>query len=457
MKKFYLIVAGLCLALALLIGGSILIDKKLEKDSSFITDNIDMEKYASTSDSLKKKNSKNNGSFSEMEITGKEVKADNISKITDEHELILTDIGEIKVDAGLSEEEWQSRIDLGIDSVAINRANKDCSKLFYYSNTPDDLKQLYLEIYIALSNYTESFYICSINPDDIDYSFNCVMGDHPEIFYSNGYMYTKYTVEDAIIKIEFTPAYTMSKADAEEAMKHVKEYRDDFMKGISKTASDYEKIKYTYEFIIINTEYDINSVENQNILSVFLYGKSVCQGYSKAFQYLVNDLGVQCALVVGYVQDNEGHAWNIVKCNSQYYYIDCTWGDSSYLVNTTSVSTDGINFDYLNITTAELEMTHNIDNFADVPMCISTRDNYYVKEGLYFTDINETQISEAFKNANALGRDTVELKCSSSSVFDRMGKFLLDENHVFDYMSSDKDTLTYKVNQELYIYSFPLR
>ena len=239
--------------------------------------------------------------------------------------------------------------------------------------------------------------------------------------------------------------------------KDIENYKNAFLTGVNQNTDDYTKIKYTYEYIIKNTEYDVDSVQNQNILSVFVYGRSVCQGYAKAFQYLSEELGIQSTLVVGYVGANEGHAWNMVKCNGQYYYIDCTWGDSSYLENSMSLSTGGINYDYLNITTSELELTHVIDNFTPLPPCNSVTDNYYVKEGLYFEGIDLVQLDNAFMNAKFQGRDSVELKCSSKEVYDKLGEYLLDDNHIFDYMSSDKESIKFMQNKDLNIYSFPLR
>lgn len=458
MKKIYFLIGGLILLLALLIGASFILDKKLEKDPAFLSKHIDIDKIETVNNIVNSKNkSESVNALTEMAVTAKETQIEKLNNAVYNHEIIVTDLGEIKVDALLTEEEWQKRIDCGINQANINKANKECQGLFYYDQIDPSLKQLYLEIYISLDKFVETFYVCSVDPKDIDYAFNCVMGDHPDIYYTNGYMFTKYTFGDQIVKIDFTPAYTMDKKEADKYMERVDEYREAFLKGIDKNADEYTKIRYTYEFIIYNTEYDINAPQNQNILSVFMYGKSVCQGYAKAFQYLSSCLGIQSTLVVGYVGNNEGHAWNMVKCNGAYYYIDCTWGDSSYLENSLSLNTGGINYDYLNITTKELELTHKIDNFAFLPKCDKTAENYYVKEGLYFDELNEPQISLAFENAKMAGKETIEFKCANNSVYEQMGEYLLNQNHIFDYLSSDMESVKFMQNKDLYIYCFPLK
>lgn len=454
MKKVYVGIGILCLALAIIIGGSVLFEKIGGDDYSFLDEIIDFDKYTPETPKDGKRGSTG---YTEMSITEKEKKADK-NAVVSEHEVVFSDIGELKVDAKLSDAEWQGRIDEGITKENINNANRECANLYYYSNLDNSQKQLYLEIYLSIINFTESFYICTLSPEDIDFCFNTVMADHPEIYYVNGYLFTKYTAGDEIVKIEFSPAYTMEKSEAKQCKQYIDAYEKTFLAGIDKTrASDYEKIKYTYEYIIKNTEYDLKAEENQNILSVFMNGKSVCQGYSKAFQYLLSKLDVQSTLVVGFVGGGEGHAWNLVKCDKEYYYVDCTWGDSSYLQNANDTSgSDGINYDYLNITTTELERTHIIDNFAELPLCSSNTSNYYIKEGLYFNKIDENQLQQAFDKAMRSGKKTVEIKCSDLLVYDKMGTYLLDENHVFDYVGTNKESLTYIKNQDLFIYSFPL-
>ena len=56
------------------------------------------------------------------------------------------------------------------------------------------------------------------------------------------------------------------------------------------TSSDYEKSKWVYETLINRVDYVADAPDNQNIISVFLNGQTVCQGYSNAANYLFSKI-----------------------------------------------------------------------------------------------------------------------------------------------------------------------
>lgn len=104
---------------------------------------------------------------------------------------------------------------------------------------------------------------------------------------------------------------------------------------IATGSSEVAKVKIAHDLIINQVQYDHNynteSEDNpfhQSAYSVFCDDHTVCAGYTKAFEMLMNGAGVDAMAVTSYdAYTNSGHAWNIVNINDSWYYVDCTWDD----------------------------------------------------------------------------------------------------------------------------------
>ena len=287
---------------------------------------------------------------------------------------------------------------------------------------------------------------------DIDRIFQCVMGDHPEFFYVEGYTYTRFTRGDETVKLEFSGTYSVSEEEARRRSLVIDGEAEEILSGISMGASDYEKVKYVYETVIRNTEYDMNAPDNQNMYSVFAGHFSVCQGYAKAVQYLLNRLGVECTMVTVTVDTGEGHAWNLVKVDGEYYFVDATWGDASYVQDENFGSGilefPEINYDYLCLNTEQLLQTHLLGNVVDVPECTALENNYYVREGVYFTEVDVEQLVECFDRAMESGKGDVALKCADTAVYEEMYDRLVVKQGIFDYMDCQEGSIAYTQNEK---------
>lgn len=330
---------------------------------------------------------------------------------------------------------------------------------YVYGMLSEEEQVLYLEIRDALVNYEEDVRLSSCDKDEISHAFQCVLNDHPEIFYVDGYTYTEYTLGDILKKITFTGTYRFSREEAAQKQNEIDIYVNQCLAGIPDDADDYMKVKYIYEYLIHNTEYDAEAKDNQNICSVFIEGKSVCQGYAKATQYLLNKTGLFSTLVLGRVVGGEGHAWNLVRINNKYYYVDTTWGDASYQAVGGTAGYPGekiptINYDYLCVSTEQMNLTHTLDNVVDLPECDSMEDNYYVREGLYFTEWNREQIERIFKEEYEKGSAYVTLKCESYDIYRQMLEALIMNQEIFRYLNCPDGVVSYSCNERQYSLSF---
>lgn len=97
-----------------------------------------------------------------------------------------------------------------------------------------------------------------------------------------------------------------------------------------------QAVTYFHDWIVTNTIYasdltdDSSSMQGYeygfNIDGVFLKGRAVCEGYSKALKLLCDRAGIPCKSVFG-VANGENHSWNYVQLDDQWYLVDATWDD----------------------------------------------------------------------------------------------------------------------------------
>ena len=349
----------------------------------------------------------------------------------------------------------EQRAAIGLDDRGIVQLKNSQAPYYCYSVMDASLHDLYVEVYTILNTESEDIVVSSTDTDDLNYVFQCVLNDHPEIYWVTGYSYVRHEVAGVTQCLTFSGKYTYS-LDERMAMQS---YIDDYVKrcesGIRNSASDYDKVRYVYDYLIDNTEYDMTAPDNQNIISVFVNGRSICQGYAKAFQYLLNDMGIDCTIVIGVDDNGEGHAWNLVNVDGAYYYCDVTWGDARYIYDGSGHENDmPTNYNYLNITTAELQKTHVIDNVVPLPECYATEANYYVHEGLYLNSYDYYLIKQAFENAYDNREEAVTLKCDSYVSFCTVYEELIDNMAIFDMMSGNTDDVTYTYDEDVYTLTF---
>ncbi|MCD7837274.1 MAG: hypothetical protein LUG83_11675 [Lachnospiraceae bacterium] len=288
-----------------------------------------------------------------------------------------------------------------------------------------------------------------LDETDIDTIFQCVIIDHPEIFYVDGYSYNKYSVGDKIVSVRFSGTYNCDEAAAAEKALQINAAAENILANAPQNGSEYEKVKYVYENIVLNTDYDLDSEDNQNIYSVLVNHKSVCLGYAKATQYLLLKLGIECTLVQGTVEEGEAHAWNLVKVDGDYYYVDTTWGDASYQdagSNSIWYYNSSINYDYLCVTTSQLLRTHTPGGYVELPVCTATAANYYVMEDALFYEYDEDRLRELFERAIAEGKNDVTVKCADGECFQEMKERLIDAQEIFNCIPGDIKEITYANN-----------
>lgn len=322
----------------------------------------------------------------------------------------------------------------------------EAEKIWY-----DDINNMLGAFYTEDMRLSREGLEMGLTEKDIDKVYQSVLIDHPEYFFVEGYEYVMYTSNNKLVGLDIRGTYTYSAEEGKARKRKIDEAVEVLLQGAPVNGSDYEKIKYVYETLIFNTEYQTGAADNQNIYSVFVNHASVCQGYAKATQYFLQHLGVECTLVFGEVKGNEGHSWNLVLADGEYYYLDTTWGDASYTTSGSEVQSGtlpNISYDYLCLTTEQLTKTHTIVHKIALPECTATENNYYRKENCYFTEYEEDAINKLFLEATENGKTYVTLKCSSVEVYDNIFAELLVNQKIFEYLPDTYTNIAYIENEQ---------
>ncbi|MCR5793643.1 MAG: hypothetical protein K6G65_10780, partial [Lachnospiraceae bacterium] len=118
--------------------------------------------------------------------------------------------------------------------------------------------------------------------------------------------------------------------------------------GLTKQMMRQQVIYALYHALAAHVSYNEN-YRDQSANSAFVEGQAVCDGYAKAFVYLLQKAGIPASYVKGYgsLRGTNGgmHGWVILNLEGNYYYCDPTWDDVGdkaadlyFLLNTEDIS-----------------------------------------------------------------------------------------------------------------------
>lgn len=220
----------------------------------------------------------------------------------------------------------------------------------YYGILTADEQILYEQLYENILKYNTDIYLkITTSADALAKVFEAVYNDHPEIFWlDTSYQYGYYSsgeVAKVILSFNETAQYIeQAKAQFDRAAEKI-------IQGAREFDNAFDKERYVHDTLNELTDYNETAPLNQSAYSALVGCSSVCAGYSRAFQYLMQQLGIPCYYCVGYA--NGEHAWNIVYIDGVYYNVDVSWDDGA-----------ANPYEYFNMPEEEFRLTHSISGLS---------------------------------------------------------------------------------------------
>lgn len=325
------------------------------------------------------------------------------------------------------------------DPQPVRHEEQETESMYAYSTLNSTEKQVYDQIVYAIENRKDYISLSTTDQNVMEKAYWAVRYDHCEYFWTDSYEYQIFSNHDGeATAIYFRPHFTMDEEQQRQYQKRIDDSARAMLSDLPADADDYEKALYVYKTLIGKTEYVEDSQQNQNIISTFVNHKTVCQGYAYGAQYLLNMLGVPCTTVFG-TSDGINHSWNLIQIDGEYYYMDVTWGETEYWNLMEGVGETGeddmVNYSYFGVSDADENFMsrHQPFDYIILPECTAVKDNYFVREGLYFDSWDPDAAGAAIRRAFEAGETSVSLKFSSDLLYDKAVDYFIGENHWSQY------------------------
>ena len=229
-----------------------------------------------------------------------------------------------------------------------------------------------------------------LSPEEFVTVMDTYIRDYAHHFWlGNGYSYS--TSGGAVVSV--SPAYTMSGKTLENAREAFDQKAEEILSGIEDSMSDYEKELYIHDTLAGMIEYT-EGTNAHNAYGALVEGKAVCEGYAESFQYLLHRAGIRSFIITGSsinpsTGNPEGHAWNLVRINGNYYHTDLTWNDQG----------DELFHAYFNQTDAIIGEDHAINATAyALPECTSAEAQYFTGKPEYLSEYTVDSVTKILQN-----------------------------------------------------------
>ncbi len=343
----------------------------------------------------------------------------------------------------------------------------------YQSLSVED-KEIYVDLCAAIETFDyrmdfgkfDTYKEASAKRDKVFEIYDILVYEQPQYFWIDPFGCRYNIAEEKSNELTFWPGTILGSVEVKEKKKVFDDKVSEIVSVAETKRNTYEKVLYVYDTIMANTSYDDelsqkiddaneNRFENylsdnkskdssnirQTAYGCLIEGKTVCSGYTLAFNLIMQELGYECGVVsnrnlLGAIGLNTGyHVSNYCKLDGDYYYFDLTWDDTGFDSDEYKKYMD-YSHRFFAITRAEFEKTHLIYDDTYAPEATATKYDYFVKNNIYF----EKYDYEAVKQSILLqgSNNFVVLKFSDYSEALKAESELITEQKIYSLIGKNE-------------------
>lgn len=260
--------------------------------------------------------------------------------------------------------------------------------------------------------------------------------------------YTSASNTGDVVSAQLSYLYTAEQVD--DMQKKIDAAADKIISELSDDMSEYEIVKFFYDKLASEIEYNENAENLRDIYGALVEKSTVCGGYARAFSYLCSKVGIETITTLGDFNETP-HMWNMVKIEGNWYNVDVTSGSA---MNT---EFPYIRYDYFCVTDDIINKYHVLyDQPFSYPKATSDKYNYFVYNNLVAGDVPEAAalIADEIIKASKAKIPAVQFACADDKTFEDVIYYLFDpeQRHAIDIYENTYDSAEnkYKIDSIQY-------
>ena len=232
------------------------------------------------------------------------------------------------------------------EEVVLHPSDSECFLTPQATDLDTELDNQDLEEYLqsAMVNFTEEIDVLAfqlpLTQEGVNQVARLMEYELPECYHIASHSYHGYTDSPYIHTIRVTYSMTPQEYAADHAVweKVTEDIVGDLLHNTVLT--DAQKALLIHDRLALHCQYDKENYDREvagiegavppecyTAYGAMVDGIAVCEGYAKAYKYLLEQVDIHAFLCESL---QIKHMWNIVEIDSKYYHVDVTWDDPAW-------------------------------------------------------------------------------------------------------------------------------
>ena len=230
-----------------------------------------------------------------------------------------------------------------------------------------------------------------------------------------------YTADGELDYYRVEVTYRCTKEERDRMQLEVDAAANEILAQVPWDADAWTKALAVHDELVKRVEYDhtFSWVHRYDIYGALVEHVAVCEGYAKAFEYLMGKLGEEAYFDATKYDPNDtsgGHSWNYMYDAVGKYYIDVTWDDPDAA---DKYGRQYIQYDYFGVTAVELTRVESHDGTVyDDNTAPYSNASYHVKNGYFLWYYDRDSLTDVFGRQYRAGSNVLTVKFASQTAFE---------------------------------------